>query len=236
MEASDSKIGFFGKLPSHGDFVRRALPSALTKPWDDWLQAGLATSRKELGDAWLDCYLSAPIWRFCLGAGICGETQWIGAIMPSVDRVGRYFPLTAATAIPPSQSLFGMATAANSWLTALENAMLSALEEDRLTADEFGNRLKAIEPLNTSASAEGISEDRQLTQEDGCLALPFADPRRLADAPGTFADAMARRSCGGFSLWWTSGSAHVSPSVRVYTDLPAADTFWALLCRDRPLG
>lgn len=235
MDEADPRIGFFGKLPSHGDFVRRALPSALTKPWDNWLQAGLTASREKLGDAWLDCYLSAPIWRFCLSGGVCGEAQWMGAVMPSVDRVGRYFPLTAATAIPPNRSLFGMATTAHSWLTSLEEVMLTTLEEDCLTADEVARQLAAIDPLDISASAEIVPEHRQLSEQDCCVALALADPELVADAAGTLADALAQRSCGGFSLWWSSGSEHVAASVRVYTNLPPAELFWTLLRNERPL-
>lgn len=234
MDPSNPRIGFYGKLPSHGDFVRRALPSELTKPWDAWLQSGLAASRELLGDAWLECYLSAPIWRFCLSAGICGEMQWMGAIMPSVDRVGRYFPLTAATGLAAGHSLFAMATAANPWFVALEETMLGALEEDSLAADDLEKRLATIEPHDGAAGTVDVRGDRQLIEEDGCLALALANPGSLADAPGSLADAMARRSCGGFSLWWTAGSAHVAPGARVFRELPAAETFWTLLRGDRP--
>ena len=86
--------GFFGKVPSHGDFVARRLPAAFVSVWDGWLQAGLADSRERLGADWLAAYLYSPIWRFALDAGVCGPQAWAGLMMPSVDRVGRYFPLT----------------------------------------------------------------------------------------------------------------------------------------------
>ena len=43
--------------------------------------------------SWQQAYLTAPIWRFWLGADICGVTV-IGALMSSLDGVGRYYPLT----------------------------------------------------------------------------------------------------------------------------------------------
>ncbi|MET0382001.1 MAG: type VI secretion system-associated protein TagF, partial [Burkholderiaceae bacterium] len=88
--------GFYGKLPSEGDFVSRRLPWEFTTVWDEWLQQGMAASRQTLGGRWLDLYLSAPVWRFQLAPGVCGPLGWRGLFFASVDRVGRYFPLTIA--------------------------------------------------------------------------------------------------------------------------------------------
>jgi len=56
--------GFFGKIPSLGDFVTRDLPREFLDAWDDWLQRSVAESKTALGDAWLNTYLNSPIWRF----------------------------------------------------------------------------------------------------------------------------------------------------------------------------
>ena len=34
-----ARTGLFGKLPAHGDFVRRHLPRSFVTPWDEWLWA-----------------------------------------------------------------------------------------------------------------------------------------------------------------------------------------------------
>ena len=49
-----------------------------------------------MGEEWLPIYLTSPIWRFVLSAGLCGGEVVAGVLMPSVDRVGRYFPFTLA--------------------------------------------------------------------------------------------------------------------------------------------
>jgi len=54
------------------------------------------------GEDWLDSYLTAPIWRFLLSSGVCGQMPMLGVMMPSVDRVGRYFPLTVVVELPAS--------------------------------------------------------------------------------------------------------------------------------------
>ncbi|MCG8100523.1 MAG: type VI secretion system-associated protein TagF, partial [Candidatus Thiodiazotropha taylori] len=86
--------GLYGKIPSLGDFVTRRLPRGFIAPWETWMQEAIANSREQLGDFWLDNYLTSPMWRFALSPGICGEQGWAGILMPSVDRVGRYYPFT----------------------------------------------------------------------------------------------------------------------------------------------
>ena len=88
--------GLYGKLPAHGDFVRRALPKSFVDPWDAWLQAGIEASRAALGEAWDDAWREGPPWRFALPAGACGPDAVAGVMVPSEDSVGRRFPLTLA--------------------------------------------------------------------------------------------------------------------------------------------
>ena len=84
--------GLFGKLPAKRDFIGMNASRRFLEAWEPWLQAGVAMSKQMLGDAWIETYNRAPIWRYWLGADICGEAM-IGAFMPSVDGVGRSFPL-----------------------------------------------------------------------------------------------------------------------------------------------
>ncbi len=120
--------GFFGKLPSHGDFLTRRLPAAFTDHWDAWLQAGMADSRARLDDAWLALYLNSPIWRFVLGAGVCGPQAVGGVMMPSVDRVGRFFPFTVAACLDGGACAAGpWRVPAPGWYAALEALALPAL-------------------------------------------------------------------------------------------------------------
>jgi type VI secretion system protein ImpM len=88
--------GFCGKIPARGDFVRSGLPRAFTDPWDDWLQRMLLSSREMLGEGWLAAWLEGPVWRFALVPGVCGPAAVLGLWLPSVDRAGRFYPLTLA--------------------------------------------------------------------------------------------------------------------------------------------
>ena len=119
-----SAPGWYGKLPGCGDFAGRRLSSAFITDWDAWLQQGLARLRHS-SENWLDRYLNSPIWHFALGAHVLGTQYWLGILMPSVDRVGRYFPLTFLHAyhasLPPDPQHW--------WLQA-ESVALRALEEN----------------------------------------------------------------------------------------------------------
>ena len=119
-------VGFYGKLPARGDFVRAGLPRDFIDPWDTWLQSVLAGSRALMGEAWLPAFLEAPVWRFSLPVGMCGHQAVLGLILPSVDQAGRYFPLAFAVLNPQRID----ATAGGSWLDGCEAAGLAALEKD----------------------------------------------------------------------------------------------------------
>ncbi len=130
------QMGFYGKLPARGDFVRHGLPRDFIDPWDQWLDGVLSITRSESGDAWLPAYLEAPVWRFALPAGLCGSRPVLGVTMPSVDKAGRYFPITFA-AIPDAPDLDPMT--GGDWLDHCEDAGRNSLEfdvaPDRIAAD-----------------------------------------------------------------------------------------------------
>jgi type VI secretion system protein ImpM len=51
--------GWYGKLPSLGDFASRRLEADFIEPWDLWLGEGLQAQRGTFGEGWLDAYLGA---------------------------------------------------------------------------------------------------------------------------------------------------------------------------------
>lgn len=77
--------GFFGKLPTTGDFVYRGLPDSFRKTWDAWLTRHIAPLVRD-GSAFPPGGL-----RFRLPSG--GRLA-IGVIRPGKDSAGRLFPLS----------------------------------------------------------------------------------------------------------------------------------------------
>ena len=176
--------GFYGKLPSQGDFLTRRLPWEFTAAWDDWLQQGMLASREALGERWLELYLSAPIWRFQLAPGVCGPLGWRGVFFASVDRVGRYFPLTlafpGAPAAPGARPGVGVSPSlANDearWFAA-EEAALAGLDP-LLPIDDFDRALQAL--AEPSAEAPDAGADAGAGVHFFCAGAEEASPLRLA--------------------------------------------------------
>ena len=79
-----------GKLPGHGDFLARGVDYALREPLDRWMSAWIELARQELGEAFEDAYESAAPWLF-------ESVRFNAVLMPSVDSVGRMFPILAAS-------------------------------------------------------------------------------------------------------------------------------------------
>ena len=137
---SSVAVGFYGKLPSHGDFLRRRAGDGFVNAWDAWLQAGMTASRAALGDAWLDTYLTSPAWRFACEAGACGSTSVVGVLVPSIDRVGRYFPLTVVAELPVDVSVVTVATRGVPFFEAAERLLVETLAAETVDFERFDTR------------------------------------------------------------------------------------------------
>jgi type VI secretion system protein ImpM len=130
---ADARAGLFGKLPARGDFVRENLPRDFTDLWDAWWQRGLAATQRLPREEWLAAWLESPVWRFMLPPGLCGKNGVLGLWLPSVDKAGRYSPLTIAAAAPDDWAPYAGTMA--SFLAVAEQAGLDALEHDLTPAD-----------------------------------------------------------------------------------------------------
>lgn len=146
-------FGAFGKIPGMGDFLKLNLPASFVQAWDTWLQESLLEVQAQMGTGWNDAYLSAPIWRFTLPAGLAGDRAVSGILMASVDRVGRQYPLTIA--IPHADSAPALTHFANRTVfERLEDIALSALDDESDRAALMGalDAVAFIEPEHARLS------------------------------------------------------------------------------------
>ncbi|MCG6657481.1 type VI secretion system-associated protein TagF [Halomonas campisalis] len=220
-------LGFHGKLPCRGDFVRRRVAGDFLAVWDPWLSRCLHDAHQRLGEGWLDAYLTSPLWRFALSAGVCGETPATGVLMPSVDAVGRYYPLTLVGGLPEGSSLFGLAVQEGGWFEELEALAMSVLEEE--TAHD-------LERFDEAVRVHGERLHPWVADDASQLLAPLQGPACITlESLGQLVPAllaMQQALLGhrqGFSLWWTEGSHRVPPCLLLQAALPTPDRFAAML-------
>ncbi len=209
--------GFVGKLPCKGDFVARRLPRDFRDCWERWLDAVLSYSRGLLGDDWQDIYLTSPVWRFALASGVCGGRAAVGVVLPSVDRVGRCYPLAAVAMIEGCPAVQSLVHAEPAWFDAIEAQLFDALEEDA-ELDRVDAKISAVgfPPVGDSRRDDRVSREEA---SGGDRALPWRGALAdLTDIP------RAARCC-----FWGLGSQRIAPSVVAAADLPDANLFAALL-------
>lgn len=223
---ADIAPGFFGKLPSHGDFIDRGLPRAFIAPWDAWLLQALAESRRYLGEVWLEHYMVAPLWRFVVAPGICGEEAWQGVLMPSVDRVNRHFPLTLAAARAPGTGLVQALLGNEPWFARCEAIALEALTTG-MEADALLARLARV-------AAPPPQPACYLQAAAGPLAwqLPWPAGTGGAGPAAVLAEALLGQLGMPLTLWSTEGSERLGPCLLVHRGLPDGAAFTALLDGD----
>lgn len=222
-------VGFYGKLPSHGDFVSRSVASAFIDRWDAWLQAGVAQSHVDLGDRWLDLFLTSPVWRFALQAGVITGGAFAGILLPSVDRVGRYFPLTIVAELPtPRVHPQIVSVAAAAWLDWVEAVARRALEEEILDLDSLLRDLRASEPLLGAdrLSAEPIAvSDSEFPGAGAFWRFSLDSEADMGRFYARLSSGLAGNTQAPLALWWTAGSDRVQPSVLMSRGLPPPATF-----------
>ncbi len=226
--------GFYGKLPILGDFVSRRLPGDFIATWDDWLQHSLFYSQEQLGEHWLDSYLSAPVWRFVLPSGVCGSQAWTGVIIASVDRVGRYFPFTIAKPVETPRDLSLTSIAMKQWYAKIETIALTALESD-LAISEIDNMLfdvKSDDPTykKTAAAIEVTASEKQSTQKAFYFQADNIDEvLKKGDSSIIDPDFVVD------SLWYTQGSDSVMSAMLICEGLPPPTAFSGLLNGKMPI-
>ncbi|MDE2397060.1 MAG: type VI secretion system-associated protein TagF [Burkholderiales bacterium] len=228
MSADAAVPGWHGKLPSLGDFASRRLDAGFIEPWDGWLAAGLLALREGDADGWLDAYLASPSWRFLLMPGVlpgaAGQGAWAGVLMPSVDRVGRYFPFTLALPLGDRPATTGQMQSLWHWLARLDDLAADALLEDWAL-----DRLEAELARMAGPELDAVAEAPALPSASGAVAVWAQAPGLDAGAAiGAEAQALWRERAAGRAYWFASTELG-GRRLLVSRGLPAAAAIGNLL-------
>lgn len=219
-----SPPGWYGKLPTLGDFAQRRMDAGFLSAWDGWLAAGLLDLQRRQPTTWLDAYLASPSWRFVLAPGalpgapgVSDTRAWAGVLMPSVDKVGRYFPFSLVLPLAALPATLDTQRALWAWLARLDDLAADALHED-WTVDQVEDALARL-ALPAWAGP------------------PAVDPPGLPAAPGAWHDE-ALRTGGDIAghlaqqaqalwqaqvqglAWWHAAAGPLAQGLRISRGLP----------------
>jgi len=228
--AESLNTGYFGKIPSRGDFVSRGFNADFTQHWDAWLQRGMSASQSQLGSSWHDIYMSSPIWRFALSPGACDSHFWLGLLLPSVDQIGRHFPLTIATRIEHDTFSTPIVEDNDPWFNAAEQLALAVLQGG-VSAESFDEQIDQLQ-------SPYASDARHQARFSGSTNTESNNPHWIigATVPGQYSDGLAlvalelmMERYSNYSTWWTSGSQIVAPSMMMCANLPSPSGFASFL-------
>jgi type VI secretion system protein ImpM len=225
-----ANAGWFGKLPALGDFASRRLPQDFIDVWDRWLQHSMAASRAALGEQWQESYLTCPIWYFGLFPDVIGPQAWTGLIMPSIDKVGRHFPLTIALPLDAGEETVVSMFERQDWYSRLGQIALATLDIDfpaaRLEVELDAN------PLPADALDHGSVATRKLADwwqgDDPELTSVFEAPPTVSVLAAA-AEHLLEATGKGRSLWWRHSVDGWPQVVHGFRGLPPEERFESLL-------
>ncbi len=141
--AADPVAGIVGKLPAHGDFVRRGGPGAVLAQVDRWLDhelGGAVAAGMGLDEA----VAALDGWRFAFDGP---DGRVIAVAIASGDGVGRIFPLIATTTGASVDH-----AAAEAWCAAAADA-LAVIRDAGQGADAALAAVAAVEPPASAVAA-----------------------------------------------------------------------------------
>ena len=216
--------GLYGKLPAYGDFVVRNLTPSFVNEWDIWMQQFMNGTQERIGTDWLDIYLTSPLWRFVLSSGVIDENVWAGIVMPSVDKVGRYFPFSIVLKLPANINPLDFLSIKSGWFSEMETLALSALQGE-IVLDELEQRLESS-PLMLDLSYRRVMHKKGM--RDLYAEIDVEEPLPFSVYP-QFLDYCLSETFSSYSVWTTEGSERVAPCLFTTQHLPTMEKMSAMI-------
>ncbi len=218
--------GCYGKIPRVGDFITRFLPGNVVANWDEWLQEGISASRETLNDGWIDYYIVSPIWNFAVGPGTLDQSTWLGVLIPSVDRVGRYFPFSVMVNAGDHPPISAMARW-QPWFEAAQGLALECLG-DEFEPETLEGRLAEL-PLARRSSPVRKRDENWIGLNNTACHYRLGSELGMTELLGVLADDAFAELMPAVSIWWTEGSDRVPATLLLADGMPPASAYAALL-------
>jgi len=149
--------------------------------------------------------------------------------MPSVDAIGRYFPMTIAAPVTQGSNITTVLSASQTWFIKVEELARSCLE-DGFDLAVFDQEIQALErplgePDNSGRDEKTPGNGRLLNAWRYALTSPT---QLTSNCPDLLQELM-NQLFYTYSFWWTTGSVRVSSTFLICQGLPPPEGFAAML-------
>jgi type VI secretion system protein ImpM len=215
---SKKTISYYGKLPSHGDFISQHTPRAFTGVWDTWLQESMLQWRNKLSEGWVADYMTMQPYRFILSSGIAGEVIWCGVLFPSRDKSGRLFPFTACIPLSPKETTpIELFTIYHQWLEKLEQLTLGCFRPDfdtdkfrqyQQNLDKLAEQCPEIATQSNNYTCKNNTESNIQSTSFAWHSTSLKNTTSTTIINNALVNSLLNEYCHSHSLWWTNNNAN----------------------------
>jgi type VI secretion system protein ImpM len=155
-------------------------------------------------------------------------------MVPSVDRVGRYFHLALVAELPHSASLLAATTNLETFFDRAQQLVIETLGAEEVDFERFDQEVASLSseleavcdpqvPLDSAPDV--IASD---AQSEGWQ-IPIGWPGQMRSMFDQLLSQRLSRLYEPLVLWWTDGSAAIEPTCLIGKGLPQPEAFAALL-------
>lgn len=229
---SKATPGFFGKLPSVGDFVQRSLDSSLITAWDHWLSRHMQQQAASMDETrWHELYWSMPYWRFVLPSMLHGGQMHIGVVAPSADRVGRRYPMMFALPLSVNELAPEILSDCEVWFESAEALMQTALDPNsNFDPDTLDFQLNSELPALMQDHEQVLPLGRVSTAQSACCAelQPASAALITASWTSQIAPSLSHGNTAA-SLWWSLAANADQSRLLAFGGWPDFEGFGRLL-------
>lgn len=202
---SGHEPGWYGKLPSAGDFVSRRMPYAVQQFWDRWCADGMDALKAGSPSSGLAVWGSTPRWAFVLPEQPGIPQGQLGVFAPSCDRVGRVFPFVVS--VPVIEGQHGALLDRAGMLGLAWAQVITQAQEARIGIDtvDAGLLSALAETLAAEPPQEQDDDETTLPQGINPSTMPWPQLRYTFDLQGSQ------------SYWWSVPPATTGFQSKVHT-------------------
>lgn len=125
--SAPTSLGWYGKLPSAGDFLQRRLPDPVVNNWAHWFHNGLVNLQRDAQGPNGHPFSNAPVWNFVIPATLGSPYVQMGCLLPARDRVGRRYPICALRLFSLQEWRPQQLNMAASWYQQLGHTLLNGV-------------------------------------------------------------------------------------------------------------